>query len=103
MGERFGVSDATVSRAVKQVEDKVRNVKRKAGPRCSQNTPQPQMEGFAVTCPLAPDAPRLISGFCSSPRRFGFGFLQTPPRDDAVAVSPSLRLCENLAAGLPPT
>ena len=28
----------------------------------------PQMEGFAVTCPLAPDAPRLISGFCSSPR-----------------------------------
>ena len=45
------------------------------------------MEGFAVTCPLAPDAPRLISGFCSSPRSFGFSFLQTPPRGDALAVS----------------
>src|SRR5581483_11338371 len=45
------------------------------------------MEGFAVTCPLAPDAPRLISGFCSSPRSFGFDFLQTPPRGDALAVS----------------
>ena len=45
------------------------------------------MEGFAVTCPLAPDAPRLRSGFCSSPRSFGFGFLQTPPRDGALAVS----------------
>jgi hypothetical protein len=52
-----------------------------------QNASQPQMEGFAVTCPLAPDASRLISGFCSSPRSFGFGFLQTPPRDDALAVS----------------
>ena len=39
-----------------------------------------------VTCPLAPNASRLISGFCSSPRSFGFGFLQTPPRDDALAV-----------------
>ncbi len=46
----------------------------------------PQMEGFAVTCPLAPDAPRLISGFCSSPRSFGLGFLQTPPRSDALAL-----------------
>jgi len=45
------------------------------------------MEGFAVTCPLAPDAPRLISGFCSSPRSFGFSFLQTSPRGDALAVS----------------
>ncbi len=26
------------------------------------------MEDFAVTCPLVPDASRLISGFCSSPR-----------------------------------
>jgi len=45
------------------------------------------MEGFAVTCPLAPDASRLISDFCSSPRSFGFSFLQTPPRGDALAVS----------------
>src|SRR5512134_188183 len=44
------------------------------------------MEGFAVTCPLAPDASRLISGFCSSPRSFGFSFFQTPPRGDALAV-----------------
>jgi hypothetical protein len=36
--------------------------------------------------PLAPDASRLISGFCSSPRSFGLGFLQTPPRDDALAL-----------------
>jgi len=48
--------------------------------------PKPQMEDFAVTCPLVPDAPRLISGFCSSPRSFGFSFLQTLPRDNALAV-----------------
>ena len=53
-----------------------------------QNTSQlPQIEGFTGTCPLAPDVPRLISGFCSSPRSLGFGFLQTSPRDDALAVS----------------
>jgi hypothetical protein len=52
-----------------------------------QNASQlPQMEDFAVTCPLVPDASRLISGFCSSPRSFGLGFLQTPPRDDALAL-----------------
>ena len=44
------------------------------------------MEDFAVTCPLVPDAPRLLSGFCSSPRSFGFSFLQTLPRDNALAV-----------------
>jgi len=40
--------------------------------------------GLRVTCPLAPGASRLISGFsrragprCSSPRSFGLGFLQT--------------------------
>lgn len=52
-----------------------------------QSASLPQMEDFAVTCPLVPDAPRLISGSCSSSRSFGFGFLQTPPRDDALAVS----------------
>ena len=52
-----------------------------------QSASQPQLEDFTVTCPLVPDAPRLISGSCSSPRSFGFGFLQTPPRDDALAVS----------------
>ena len=39
---------------------------------------QLQMEDFAVTCPLVPNASRPLSGFCSSPRRFGLGFLQTP-------------------------
>ena len=46
----------------------------------------PQMEDFAVTCPLVPSTPHLISGFCSSPRRFGLGFLQTPPHNDALAL-----------------
>ena len=46
----------------------------------------PQMEDFAVTCPLVPSASRLISGFYSSPRSFGLGFLQTPPRGDALAL-----------------
>ena len=44
------------------------------------------MEGFAVTCPLAPDASRLISGFCSSPRDFALDFLCTPPHDDALVL-----------------
>src|SRR5512147_653450 len=44
------------------------------------------MEDFEVTCPLVPSVPHLISGSCSSPRAFGLGFLQTPPRDDALAL-----------------
>jgi hypothetical protein len=59
-----------------------------------------QMEGFAVTCPLAPDASRLISGFCSSPRSFGLGFLQTPPHDDAPGSSPGQALALLLAFAL---
>ena len=39
-----------------------------------------------VTCPLAPDALRLISGFCSSSRDFALDFLRTPPRGDALAL-----------------
>jgi len=49
--------------------------------------------GLRGHVPLAPDASRLISGFsrragprCSSPRSFGLDFLQTPPRDDALAL-----------------
>jgi len=45
-----------------------------------------RMEDFVVTCHLVPGVPHLISGFCSSPRIFGLGFLQTPPRDDALAL-----------------
>ena len=44
------------------------------------------MEDFAVTCPLVPNVPHLRSGSCTSPRAFGLGFLQTPPRDDALAL-----------------
>jgi hypothetical protein len=44
------------------------------------------MEGFVVTCPLAPSVPHLLSSSCSSPRAFGWGFLQTPPRGDALAL-----------------
>ncbi|EGQ61051.1 hypothetical protein GGI1_04202, partial [Acidithiobacillus sp. GGI-221] len=58
------------------------------------------MEGFAVTCPLVPDASRLISGFCSSPRSLGLGFLQTPPRDDALALLLAFGSAKNLATGL---
>ena len=54
-----------------------------------QNTSRSQGEDFAVTCPLVTDALRLISDSCSSPRSFGFDFFQTPPRDDALAVSPA--------------
>jgi len=45
------------------------------------------MEGFAVACPLASAMSHLISDSCSSPRHFGAGFLQTPPRDDALAIA----------------
>jgi len=51
-----------------------------------KHTLLPQIEDFAVTCPLVPNVPHLISGFCSSPRSFGLGFLQTPFRDDALAL-----------------
>ena len=63
----------------------------------------PQMEDFAVTCPLVPDAPRLISGFCSSPRSFGFSFLQTPPRGNALAVLLAFGSAKTWPSGLSPT
>src|SRR5262245_24569422 len=61
-----------------------------------------RMEDFAVTCPLVPGAPHLISGSCSSPRTFGLGFFQTPPHGGRPCPSPSLRLREYLARGLAP-
>jgi hypothetical protein len=45
-----------------------------------------RMEDFAVTCPLVPGVPHLLSGSCSSPRALGLGFLQTSPHDDALAL-----------------
>jgi len=39
---------------------------------------------FAISCPLVrPQVP--LSGFCTSGRGFAPRFLQTPPRDDALA------------------
>ena len=40
---------------------------------------------FVVGCPLV-QTHGLISGSCSSGRRFASGFLQTPPRGDALAL-----------------
>jgi hypothetical protein len=39
-----------------------------------------------VTCPLVPGVPHLLSGSCASPRTCGLGFLQTSPRDGALAL-----------------
>jgi hypothetical protein len=45
-----------------------------------------RMGDFAVTGPLVPGVPYLVSGSCSSSRARGLGVLQTPPRDDALAL-----------------
>jgi hypothetical protein len=52
-----------------------------------KHIPQSQMENFVVTCRLVPDVSHLVSGSCSSPRNFALDFLQTPPRDEALALS----------------
>jgi hypothetical protein len=44
------------------------------------------MEGCAVACPLAPAVPPLLSGACPSSRTFVPRCLQTPPREDALAL-----------------
>ena len=43
------------------------------------------MEDFAVSCPLVPTVPHLVSGSCPSPRTFVPRCLQTPPHGDALA------------------
>lgn len=45
-----------------------------------------QIEDFSVTCPLVPNASRLISGSRPSPRRYSSRCFQTSPHDDALAV-----------------
>ena len=42
--------------------------------------------GLRVSWPPRPGSQRLICGSCSSGRDFAYSFLQTPPRDDALAV-----------------
>ena len=44
------------------------------------------MEDFAVACPLVPTVPHFISGSCPLPRTFVPRVLQTPPREDALAL-----------------
>jgi hypothetical protein len=68
---------------------------------CIKPTPL-RMEDFAVTCPLVPGVPHLLSGSGASPRACGLGFLQTPPRGGRPGPSPSLRLRDHLARGLSP-
>jgi len=58
-----------------------------------KHTLLPQIEDFAVTCPLVPSAPHLISGFCSSPRSFGLGAQIDPASRRRPCPSPCLRLC----------
>ncbi len=65
-------------------QGKTQNVSR-VGAGFIKHTPL-RMEDFAVTCPLVPGVPHLVSGSCASPRAFGLGFLQTPPRGDALAL-----------------
>ncbi len=52
---------------------------------CITHTPM-RMGDFAVTCPLVPGVPHLLSGACTSPRACGLGVLQTPSHDDALAL-----------------
>jgi hypothetical protein len=50
-----------------------------------KHTP-PRLEDFAGTCPPVPGVPPLVSGSGASPRIFGWGCLQTPPRGGALAL-----------------
>ena len=43
-----------------------------------------QVLDFSVTCHLI-QRRRLVCDFCSSGQRFAMGFLQPPPRDNALA------------------
>ena len=58
----------------------------------TKRTLLPQMEDVARTCPLVPNASRLISGFCSSPRSFGFG-VPAAPRACGVQAGTSKAVC----------
>jgi hypothetical protein len=64
--------------------------------------PPLRMEDFAVTCPLVPGVPPLVSGSWASPRACGGGCRQTPPHGGRPGPAPHLRLREDLARGLAP-
>lgn len=67
------------------------------------STSRLRMEDFAVTCPLVPDVPHLVSGSCSSPRIFGLGFLQTQPRACALALLLTLGSANSWCGDFHPT
>ena len=54
------------------------------------------------TCPLAPDASRLISGFCSSPRDFALSLPKHPASRRRTCPLANLRLYIGLESGLSP-
>jgi hypothetical protein len=60
------------------------------------------MEGFAVACQLAPSVPHLVSGACPSPRTFVPRFLQTLPRENALALPLSFGSTHTWTGGLSP-
>jgi hypothetical protein len=62
-----------------------RSARRCRAARCIQHRPL-WMEDFAVACPLVSTVPHLLSGACPSPRTFVPRVLQTPPREDALAL-----------------
>ena len=48
--------------------------------------PIPRFTGLRCVVPPRPRETRLLCRSCSSPRRTVAGFLQTPPRGDALAL-----------------
>jgi len=62
-----------------------RSYRRGRDARCRQHRPL-WMEDCAVACPRVPTVPHLLSGACPSPRTFVPRVLQTPPREDALAL-----------------
>src|SRR5580704_17170177 len=42
--------------------------------------------GFGFSCAPSPGCRRLVCASCTTGRHFAYSFLQTPPRDDALAV-----------------
>jgi hypothetical protein len=54
------------------------------------------------TCPRVPGVPHLRSGACASPRTCGWGFLQTPPRDNALALLLAFGSADTWHGGLHP-
>ena len=68
-----------------------------------KHPPLGEWRTWPVTCSLVPSVPHLVSGSCSSPRAFALGFLPTPPRGDAVALSLTFGFSSTWRGDLHPT